>query len=273
MRTRIWLALTIAVALATISTRAQTRKTLDIYVVDVEGRQRDAVRRAVRPVGAHRHRQRRRRRRATATAFMAAVKDAGLTQIDHLITTHWHGDHFGAMETVAAKIPIKHFIDHGGTIEAPAAGNAFVREGYPTLYAKAKHTVAKPGDKIPIAGLDWRIVAAAGQHTTSALPGAGKPNPYCADYKPGTPDHDRERAVGRQHHHVRQVPRRASRRPDVEQGIRADVPEQPHRHRRSLHRLAPRAGDLEFAGARARAASARGRHEQRHAQGRPARTR
>ena len=26
---------------------------------------------------------------------MDAVKDAGLTGIDHLITTHWHGDHFG----------------------------------------------------------------------------------------------------------------------------------------------------------------------------------
>src|SRR5437016_8998007 len=48
--------------------------------------------------------------------ILAAVKDAGLTQIDHLITTHWHGDHFGAMETVAAKIPIKHYIDHGALV-------------------------------------------------------------------------------------------------------------------------------------------------------------
>ena len=32
-----------------------------------------------------------------AARIIAAVKDAGLTQIDHLITTHYHGDHFGAM--------------------------------------------------------------------------------------------------------------------------------------------------------------------------------
>ena len=164
------------------------RKTLDIYVVDVEGGNATLF---VTPSGqsvlidtgnggpaAQRDGDR----------ILAAIKDAGLTQIDHLITTHWHGDHFGAMETVASKIPIKHFVDHGGTVEAPAPGNAFVGDGYPKLYAKATHTVAKPGDRIALNGVDWRIVAAAGQHTTAALPGAGKPNPTCAEYKAGMPD-------------------------------------------------------------------------------------
>ena len=32
---------------------------------------------------------------------MAAAKDAALTRIDHLITTHYHGDHFGAMSELA----------------------------------------------------------------------------------------------------------------------------------------------------------------------------
>ena len=167
---------------------AQTRTTLDIYVVDVEGGNATLF---VAPSGqsllidtgnggpaAERDGGR----------ILAAAKDAGLTQIDHLITTHWHGDHFGAMEFVASKLPIRHFIDHGGTVEAPAAGNAFVREGYPALYAKATHTIAKPGDKLAISGLDWRIVAAGGQHITSPLPGAGKPNSTCADYKAGMPD-------------------------------------------------------------------------------------
>ena len=68
-------------------------------------------------------------------------------------------------------MPIKQFIDHGGNVAAAARGNAFVREVYPALYAKATHTVAKPGDKIAIAGLDWRIVAAGGQHITHAAAG------------------------------------------------------------------------------------------------------
>jgi len=164
------------------------RRTLDIYVVDVEGGNATLF---VAPSGqsvlidtgnggAAAERD--------AGRILAAAKDAGLTQIDHLITTHWHGDHFGAMETVAARIPIKHFIDHGGLVEAVTPGNAFVNAGYPKLYASATHTVAKPGDRIPMTGIDWRIVESAGQHTTSPLPGAGKANPYCADYKPGTPD-------------------------------------------------------------------------------------
>src|SRR5215831_20334413 len=107
----------LVIALATIGARAQSpRKTLDIYVVDVEGGNATLF---VSPSGqsvlidtgnggpaAQRDGDR----------ILAATKDAGLSQIDHLITTHWHGDHFGAMEMVASKIPIKHFIDHGGTI-------------------------------------------------------------------------------------------------------------------------------------------------------------
>jgi len=192
MQSRFCLAVAFTLALAPVGTRAQgARKTLDIYVVDVEGGNATLF---VAPSGqsvlidtgnggAAATRD--------ADRILAATRDAGLTQIDHLITTHWHGDHFGAMETVAARIPIRHFIDHGGDVQPPAGGNVFVDQTYPKLYANATHTVAKPGDKVAIAGVDWRIVAAAGQHITTplpGLPGAGKANPYCADYKPGTPD-------------------------------------------------------------------------------------
>ena len=33
---------------------------------------------------------------------------------------------------------------------------------YAQLSGKAKHTVAKPGDRIPVNGLEWRIVSAGG---------------------------------------------------------------------------------------------------------------
>jgi beta-lactamase superfamily II metal-dependent hydrolase len=179
----------LVILVAAVAAFAQTaRTTLDIYLIDVEGGNATLF---VAPSGesllidtgnggaaADRDGGR----------ILAAAKDAGISQIDHLITTHWHGDHFGAMEAVASKLPIKQYIDHGTSVEAAAPANAFVREGYPALYGKATHTVAKPGDKVTIAGLDWRIVAAAGQHITAPLPGAGKPNLTCADYKAGTPD-------------------------------------------------------------------------------------
>jgi competence protein ComEC len=73
-----------------------------------------------------------------------------------LISTHWHGDHFGGMADVASRIPIHNFVDHGPNIQPQnARTDEFMNKTYPALYAEAKHTVVKPGDKIPMRGLDW----------------------------------------------------------------------------------------------------------------------
>ncbi len=165
-----------------------SRKALDIYVMDVEGGNATLF---VAPSGesvlidtgnggpaATRD----------ADRIMAAVRESGLTQIDHLITTHWHGDHFGGMQELASRIPIRQFIDHGGNVQPAAAADEFLQKLYPTLYAKGTHMVAKPGDKVAVSGLDWRIVASGGEAIKTALPGAGQPNPACATFKPQEPD-------------------------------------------------------------------------------------
>jgi beta-lactamase superfamily II metal-dependent hydrolase len=118
-----------------------------------------------------------------ADRIAAAVRDAGLRQIDHLVTTHYHGDHFGGMAALAERVPIRHFIDHGPNIQPAPAVDEFLQQVYPTLYAKGRHTVVKPGDTIPIDGLTVRVVSAAGQVIQSAVAGAGGPNPYCANFK------------------------------------------------------------------------------------------
>jgi competence protein ComEC len=123
-----------------------------------------------------------------ADRIAAAAKDAGLSQIDHLITTHWHNDHFGAMAELAKRIPIRHFVDHGPTVQPNPILDEFLAKTYPELYGKAKHTIAKPGDIISVAGLDWRIVTSAGEAIKTALPGAGGANPSCASYTPKNPD-------------------------------------------------------------------------------------
>jgi competence protein ComEC len=123
-----------------------------------------------------------------AERIMAAVKDAGLRQIDHHVTTHYHGDHFGGLAELAARIPIREFIDHGANVQAAPAADEFMNTVYPSLYAKSKHTVVKPGDRIAVSGIDVRVVAAAGQAIQSSMPGAGRPNPYCASYTPQAPD-------------------------------------------------------------------------------------
>ena len=181
-----FIAAAVVAGLAAALPAAQSRaaKTLDIYVMDVEGGNSTLF---VAPSGESLLIDTGNGGAAAvrdAERIMAAVKDAGLRQIDHLITTHWHGDHFGGMSEVANRIPIREFIDHGANVQPAAAADEFLQKTYPALYAKAKHTVVKPGDRIVIAGLEWHIVASGGEVAKTSVPGAGKPNPYCAAFKP-----------------------------------------------------------------------------------------
>jgi len=176
--------LSLAFLVASPAAQTRNRNTLDIYVVDVEGGNATLF---VSPSGESLLMDTGNGGAAAtrdADRIMAAVKDAGLTQIDHLITTHWHGDHFGAMTELAGRIPIRHFIDHGPSVQSQPASDVFLKDGYPKLYGKAKRTIAKPGDRVPIAGLDWRIVTSAGEAIKTPLAAAGQPNPHCGAYKP-----------------------------------------------------------------------------------------
>jgi len=176
---------------------AQTRTTLDIYVIDVEGGNATLL---VPPSGesllidtgnaapeaAIRDSER----------IMAAAQDARLSQIDHLIVTHWHNDHFGGLAELAKRIPIRHFIDHGANVQPAPIADAFLAKVYPELVAKARHTVVRPGDRIAVAGLEVRVVTAAGATIKTPLPGAGAPNPYCATFKPGDNNAEDPMSVG-----------------------------------------------------------------------------
>jgi len=184
MRRAIYLVPFLAMAALPPALPAQT-KSLEVYVVDVEGGNatlfvspnRESLLIDTGNAGAIAAPR-------DAGRIVDAIKDAGLTQIDHLIITHWHGDHFGGLAELAKQVPIKEYIDHGPNIQPGELADNFLRDTYPQLIAKAKHTVAKPGDKIAMAGVDIRVVASAGEIIKTPLPGAGKPNPYCSAYKP-----------------------------------------------------------------------------------------
>jgi competence protein ComEC len=192
------MAFLLALALSVAWPAAQTRtvRTLDIYVVDVEGGNATLF---VSPSGESMLIDSGNAGAAAvrdAERIMAAVKDAGLTQVDNLITTHWHGDHFGGMAELAARIPIRNFIDHGPNVQPGAAADDFLRKTYPDLYARARHTVVKPGNKISVAGLDVLVVASAGETIKTALPGAGLANSYCSSFKPGENNAEDPMSVG-----------------------------------------------------------------------------
>jgi beta-lactamase superfamily II metal-dependent hydrolase len=159
-------------------------KTLDIYVIDVEGGNSTLF---VSPTGesllidtGNAGSQAAR----DAARIVEAVKAAGLDHIDHLITTHWHGDHFGGLAEFVKQVPVREFIDHGPNVQPGELADNFLKNVYPGIIANAKHTVAKPGDKIAMNGVDITVIASAGELIKKPLPGGGKANPFCSLYKP-----------------------------------------------------------------------------------------
>jgi len=182
--------LAVALVLATAGSQAsQVRpsKTLDIYIVDVEGGNATLV---VAPSGGSVLIDAGNGGAAAARdadRIVAAAKDAGINEIGSLITTHWHGDHFGGMAELASRLPIRQFIDHGANTEPAQAADEFLQKTYPALYAKSKRTIAQPGEKVPIAGVQWTIVTTGGGTIMTAIQGersAGQPNKYCAGFTP-----------------------------------------------------------------------------------------
>jgi len=193
---RLSLCAVVIVAAAIPPVYTQTPNTLDIYVIDVEGGNATLL---VSPSkesvlidtgnsggGAVRD----------AGRIMAAIKDAGLRQIDHLIITHWHSDHFGGLDALAPQIPILEFIDHGPNAQPNTTTDEYIKTTYPQLYGKAKHTVAKPGDRISMRGVDVRVVTSGGETIKTALPGAGAMNPYCAGFKDNPGNAEDPQSVG-----------------------------------------------------------------------------
>ena len=131
-----------------------------------------------------------------ADRIVAAAKAAGVTQIDYLVITHYHADHVGGVPQLAAKMPIRNFVDHGKNFET-VKDTGEVYGNYLAARAKGRHIVVKAGDRIPIAGLEVQVVTASGKETRKPLPGAGQPNPLCASDRPIVPDKgENSRSIG-----------------------------------------------------------------------------
>lgn len=137
-------------------------KTLDIYFIDVEG---GAATLIVTPLGES---------LLIDSGFPGerdagriahvALSVAGLKQIDHYITTHWHLDHVGGIPTLSQLIPVKNYYDHGvpATLTpdiVPATMDAYKQT------VQGKSVALKPGDQIklqPSSKVKIRVLAANG---------------------------------------------------------------------------------------------------------------
>jgi competence protein ComEC len=173
-------------------TGAAGAKTLEIYFIDVEGGQATLfvspsgqsmlVDTGWRGFGGR-----------DADRITAAMKHAKIKEINYVVITHYHRDHVGGVPELTQRIKVGTFVDHGPSMEN---GNKAVREDYAD-YEKAiagsQHIVVKPGDVIPLKGVNVDVLSSAGDLFQKAQAGAGAPNPLCADAKP-KPDDPTENA-------------------------------------------------------------------------------
>jgi len=170
----------------------QERKPLDIYYVDTEGGKSVLF---VSPTGetllydtgtggdSNRDLDR----------IMAVIKAANLPvqQLDHVIVSHYHGDHAGNAAALADKLPIRNYYDHGAWTVELQTNRAAAFNAYRQIRERAHVTAPKPGSKIPITGFDVTVVANAGELITgplSGMPGAGTANPLCRQFVPKVQD-------------------------------------------------------------------------------------
>ena len=119
--------------------------------------------------------------------IVAAMRDAKVSRIDDLLITHMHEDHNGGAAELARRVPIGRFIDYGAPVETSAdvaaafAAYSAARDAAEKL--GVPHILPKPGDRIPLAGVDVTIVSADGATLSEPLPGAGQPNAACSDFE------------------------------------------------------------------------------------------
>src|SRR5258706_7633987 len=100
-----------------------------------------------------------------AKRILAAARLAGLTRIDMLLTTHFHGDHIGAMPALAQMIPIGAYLDHGESVEIARPQVAAAYKAYVEQSA-GKRRILKAGDRLPLQGVDVEVIMSAGQAIT-----------------------------------------------------------------------------------------------------------
>jgi competence protein ComEC len=140
---RCFLAFTFALATLALTRAGESDKKLDIFWIDTEG---GAATLLVTPAGETVLIDCGNPGRRDADRVVKTITElAGRKQIDHLVTTHYHGDHFGGAIEVAKLLPIHNLWDNGefeGLRDHPG-------KAYFELKAEKKHVI-QPGDKIPV---------------------------------------------------------------------------------------------------------------------------
>ena len=134
--------------------------------------------------------------RRDAGRIAEAVKKAGVGTIDYLVITHYHDDHVGGMEQLASRVKFRNVITHGPTTESGKGADTMMATFRAGLAATgAKEIIVKPGDTIPLKGLDVKVLASNRQ--LIGAPAKAATNPLCEGVVPRRADtSDNSASVG-----------------------------------------------------------------------------
>jgi competence protein ComEC len=121
-----------------------------------------------------------------ARRIATVAREARINKIDYLLITHFHGDHDGGVGELSQLISIRTFIDHDTVPpEAEAvAGTLDLFQRYAAVRASGRHIVPRPGDRLPLNGVEATIVSSRREVPATPLAGAGSPNAACSTPSP-----------------------------------------------------------------------------------------
>lgn len=114
-----------------------------------------------------------------------AMKAAGVTEIDHLIMTHYHTDHYGGIPELAGRVKINKFYDHGPMPSLADDKDFAAKYAAYRAAAKDQTITLNPGDSIKLKQaegappISLRVLASRAE-TVSDMRMAGAPNSECA---------------------------------------------------------------------------------------------
>ena len=113
-------------------------------------------------------------------------KEAGLQQLDFVLVSHFHGDHAGGLPALSRRVKIGSFVDHGDSVEGASGAGGQLWHEYRQITGTRRRTV-KPGERLPLKGVELVIVSAHGQVLPEPLAEA-QPNQLCDSFKPQEED-------------------------------------------------------------------------------------